>query len=943
MDENVGGVGGLDCAAIRRAVKKGVFMDTVKPRDGQKEKSVVKTPFGTITRRNFVKAAAATAATAGIAGGLLGCASNDENQSGGGAAKQDEWIPSMCNMCFNHCSILGHVVDGKLVEIKGDDRSPAGWGHLCGKGTAGIMQLYDPNRITVPLRRTNPNKGIGIDPQWEEITWDEAYDEILAKLDEQKEKNKPVVVFALITSIISWIDSMTWLGTNGNIPLPLKADICGAPTHPITSIMTGCGNALPDYAHIKYLMQFGTQAGVATRHGTSIDAKFFAESRVNGCKLVDFDPHMSASAEQADEWVPIRPGTDAAVALAMANLLVNEYGIYDEEFLTNRTNGPALVNPETKRIVRDASSNKSLYWDTVDNTAKPYDKCDKPALEGDFEVDGVKVRTAFTLFKEHVAKYTPEYAEEVTTVPADTTRRIAKEFGEAACIGQTEVVDGIEVPYRPVAVDTFSGIARHKHGFITHWAILQLNNIVGSTFARGGYLGYYTANNYGFYEDDPGHKWEWSIWDEDGLIEYQAMAHGWPEQESYYDRIRNGSYEPTSEAMEELQPLTMDQHFAYISQLYPDLYNTEPSEMAFCMASNPIKNWCDNDYQARLLESFNYIFGMDIYLNESSYYYDLIIPEPCYLERYDPLPLSFNNHRVPGIPEVPFIVGSRIPIVPAKDDCPSALDTFGALAEKAGKTAEYAEALNGYYHIDKEHALPTDQQITAKAVVDAAMKSLAGHERGIDWFKENGVWTRERKADEVYAFAAGKEGRIPIYFDFMLEAKEKIEAEVAKLGIEWETDDYIPLPDWMPCCDYEVEEEGFDLYPVYWTNAINTDTWQVENAWINEINEADDISYFLEINEETGAARGIKTGDKVRLSNRDGNVVEGIAVLSSGVHPEVVASMGGHLGSRSAFQPVSENKGYAVNHLVPCGDPKRMEYVGSGVDQCVRCKLEKIS
>ena len=75
VDENVGGVGGLDCAAIRRAVKKGVFMDTVKPRDGQKEKSVVKTPFGTITRRNFVKAAAATAATAGIAGGLLGCAS----------------------------------------------------------------------------------------------------------------------------------------------------------------------------------------------------------------------------------------------------------------------------------------------------------------------------------------------------------------------------------------------------------------------------------------------------------------------------------------------------------------------------------------------------------------------------------------------------------------------------------------------------------------------------------------------------------------------------------------------------------------------------------------------------------------------------------------------------------------------------------------------------
>ena len=98
----------------------------------------------------------------------------------------------------------------------------------------------------------------------------------MEKLDEQKQKNKPVIVFALITSIISWIDSMNWLGSNGNIPIPFKADICGAPTHPISALLTGCGNALPDYAHCKYLMQFGTQAGVATRHGTSITAKVFA-------------------------------------------------------------------------------------------------------------------------------------------------------------------------------------------------------------------------------------------------------------------------------------------------------------------------------------------------------------------------------------------------------------------------------------------------------------------------------------------------------------------------------------------------------------------------------------------------------------------------------------------------------------------------------------------
>ena len=147
---------------------------------------------GGITRRSFVKGGAAAAAI-GATGALVGCAPQGDGKASDAAAPAEDegvWLPSQCNMCFNACSILGHVVDGKLVEIKGDDRSPAGWGHLCGKGTAGIMQLYDENRITKPMKRTNPKKGVGIDPGWEEISWDEAYDLILEKLDEQKQKNK---------------------------------------------------------------------------------------------------------------------------------------------------------------------------------------------------------------------------------------------------------------------------------------------------------------------------------------------------------------------------------------------------------------------------------------------------------------------------------------------------------------------------------------------------------------------------------------------------------------------------------------------------------------------------------------------------------------------------------------------------------------------------------
>ena len=628
------------------------------------------------------------------------------------------------------------------------------------------------------------------------------------------------------------------------------------------------------------------------------------------------------------------------MALAMANELVNNLGIYDAEFLATRTNAPSLVDPDTGRILR-GQDNKALYWDNATGAPATYDTVQDAALEGEFTVDGKACKTAFSIFKEHVASYTCEYAEEVTTVPAATIARLAKEFGEAACIGQTVEVDGLTVPYRPAAVDIFSGISRHKHGFLSNWAILQLNTLVGSTFAVGGYLGYYTANKYGFYEGDKDHSWELTVWPEDGTIEQLKMAHGWPDRESYPEHIRNADFHPVDMAMEALMPLGMDQHFAYIGQLDPDFYHTKPAEVAFCMASNPLKNWCNHDYQARLLESFDWIFGMDIYLNDSSYYYDLFIPEPSYMERFDPLPLSFNNHRVPGLKEVPYITAGRMPIVEARDNCPSALDVFGELAERRGKTADFSGALNGYYHLADEYALDGTEKITAQRVADAALKSLSGG-KGIDWFRENGVLTRERKADEVYAFAGGLEGRIWFYYDFMFEAKEKIEAVVDELGIEWETVDYRPLPDYLPCCDHEIEHEGYEYFPVYWTNAINTDTWQVENAWINEINECDE-TYLLELNSATGAKLGIQSGDKIRLSNWDGDVVEGYAVLTEFTHPEVVASVGGHLGMSSDFMPIGKARGTAVNHLVPAGDPKRMEYIGSGVDQCVRCKIEKIS
>src|SRR3990167_5225686 len=92
------------------------------------------------------------------------------------------WIPSACSMCYNSCGIMAHQVDGTLVKIEGNPNSPAGLGRLCPKGLSGIMTLYDPYRVKRPLKRSNPEKGIGVDPKWVEIDWAEALDTIAERL-----------------------------------------------------------------------------------------------------------------------------------------------------------------------------------------------------------------------------------------------------------------------------------------------------------------------------------------------------------------------------------------------------------------------------------------------------------------------------------------------------------------------------------------------------------------------------------------------------------------------------------------------------------------------------------------------------------------------------------------------------------------------------------------
>lgn len=852
--------------------------------------------------------------------------------------QDDVWVPTVCNMCFCNCSILVHREDGVITEIKGNPESSYNAnGGICGKAHGGIMLHYDPNRVTKPLKRTNPVKGLDQDPGWVEISWDEALDTIAARM--KAAKIREIATGLSVASIVGGLNNMAFFAGTLHCPNVVISDICGAAIHLASDLNNGAANACPDYKYNKYLIQFGMQAGTATRHGFTMIAVRMAEARANGAKLVAVDPHMSASAEKADHWLPIRPGTDAALALSMANVLVNELGIYDREFLKKRTNSPYLVNLATGRLLRDKEQNLPLVWDDVDHCAKVFNDSSIQdfALLGDYEVDGVKCRPSFQILKNHLQTYTPEYAEKITTIPAAKTRLVAREFGEAACIGSSITIDGKVIPYRPVAADTFSGVSRHKHALLSHLSVFLLNTLVGAQNVCGGMIGY-APRALGAPETGA-FAWTPEV-NKDGYLDYVSSL--LPGLGSHYEKARKDIKDDDGLGLMYLMPLNKsEQHFIYYNQLYGEKYGKDYKLKVFYnYAANVLKNWGNNDHMAEWFKSIDFVVSVDHWLNDSSYFADIFLPEADYLERFDIMPnAALGHHTISGM-GVKWCIDVRQPVVPARDGALSATEIIIELADRMGLNKEFQDAMNKSWGIKPEYVMDGSRKFTIEEMYDRVLKSICGKEHGLDWIKEHGVYSWPKQVEEVYLWPFVG-GRIPVYFDFLLDAKENIGNFVRAKNIPWELDDYQPLLEWKPCSEFEVTVPDYDLYPIYYTNSVQVDSWQLENSWLDEINRFDPYAYAIEINRATAEAKGLKDFDRVRLETTRGYSGEGYLKLTEGIHPECLGVHSGCYNTQSKYLPRSRKKGFAVSHLIPV-EPDRLCHITGAYEQCVRVKITKI-
>jgi thiosulfate reductase/polysulfide reductase chain A len=267
-----------------------------------------------------------------------------------------EWIPSCCNMCGGQSGILCHVVDGKLDKIEPNHWNPNNYGNistdffegyteehgcaeggaLCPKGNAGIMQLYDPDRVKRPLKRSNPDRTPGADPRWQEISWDQALDEIATELRKLRDAGE---VHKLLW--ISEDHSFThiqddFLKLYGSPNYGMHSNLCDVARKASFLTVVGHDRPLADFIQSKYILLFGWNPTSAIKWVYL--PRIITRAVERGARLVVVDPYLSDTAAKAHEWVSLRPGTDGALALALGHVIVRD-ALYDKEFVARWTVG----------------------------------------------------------------------------------------------------------------------------------------------------------------------------------------------------------------------------------------------------------------------------------------------------------------------------------------------------------------------------------------------------------------------------------------------------------------------------------------------------------------------------------------------------------------------------------------------------------------------------
>lgn len=357
------------------------------------------------------------------------------------ASDEGEWKPTTCQGCTSWCSVLALVRDGRVIKVRGNPRSMVNDGNCCSKCHLAIQQVYDPDRIKVPMRRTNPRKGRCENPGFVPITWDEALGELADKIMELR-RNNETHKYMLLRGRYTYMrdvvyDRMTKIiGSPNNIS---HSGICAEAEKFGSYFTEGVWDYRQyDVTNTRYMLLWGADP-LSSNRQVSYYTSRWGDVLQNATTVV-IDPRLSATASKADIWMPIVPGQDGALAVALAHVILSE-GLWHREFVGDFRDGVNRFRPGAL------------------------------VAEDDFEEK--HTHGAVKWWNLELNDKTPEWAAGLTGLSAGLIRRVAVDFARAAPRALCWVGGGPVMQVR----GSYAGMAAHA-----------LNGLVGAVDNVGGTL-----------------------------------------------------------------------------------------------------------------------------------------------------------------------------------------------------------------------------------------------------------------------------------------------------------------------------------------------------------------------------------------------------------------------------------------------------------------------
>ena len=498
---------------------------------------------GTISRRGFMKAAAATGAALTAAGSIPLLETTDQAFAAGSVERVMH--KTACHGCTNCCPVRVYTEDGRVVKIEGDPDGPLNKGGVCLKCLSQIQTVYSPRHVLHPMKRVG-ERG---ENRWEAISWEEAVDLAGEQIATAVKKYGPYSYWSARGgggAYIEWETSGLDYTFGGCNSLASGACQCAMPRDFVSTTSVGF-NCCVDMDNVDRWVGITDNAELDGTRRDETERVFvlwgsqphsskaahgghgLTDARSNlGVKTIVVDPYMTAEATKADVWLPVRPGSDCALMLSWIHHII-ENNLYDETFVKHWTNLPFLINPETRLAYRaeevwpdyvnPAADPAGVYdtpayvcFDAKTNSIQPFpftapENCAvDPVIFATATVNGTEAKTAGQIYKEEAEPWTLEAAGETCWLDPERIREAVELYAKADFGGLSNGVfsdhqeNSSTAPLGALAIDALLGYvespcsAFQNHGAASRTADrpTQRLGVFSSTFERYG-LGWTTG------------------------------------------------------------------------------------------------------------------------------------------------------------------------------------------------------------------------------------------------------------------------------------------------------------------------------------------------------------------------------------------------------------------------------------------------------------------